>query len=207
MTRILTRLIGSLSLGLAASIAVAGAAQAQNAPVLPDRSKEWVKICAPDEQLGKEICQFMRDFLTESGTLISRVAIKEAEGEARRIMSVAVPSRVLLRQGVRFRVDEGKEFKAEFVICYPEGCWAETTVDAEFIDSMKRGNELTVVAINQRAKQIVINYSLAGFTAMYNGDPIDLELLRRAQQNQAQLPQKLEERAREQREKLQQQGE
>lgn len=203
MDNMLTKFLCTISLALGSIFSVSSASS-QEAVTIPDRTKEWVKICAPDEQSGKEICQFMRDFVTESGTLISRIAIKEAEGEARRIMSVAVPSRVLLRQGVRFKVDEGKEHKAEFVICYPEGCWAETFVDVDFIDSLKRGNKLVVVAINQRAKQILVNYSLSGFTAMYNGDPVDLELLRRAQQNQAQLPQKLEERAREQREKLQQ---
>ena len=159
----------------------------------------WVKICSTDPKTQKQICLITQELRTNRGQFLSSVAIREIGNEARKTLLVAVPSGMLLQPGIQIQVDKNKVQNAKYSICFPNACYAELVIDDGMISGMKKGNDLTITSLNQQAKPVPFKMTLAGFTAVYEGDPIDAAQLK---QKQEQLQKELAKRAEEARQKL-----
>lgn len=181
----------------AAVFAAAPGALAQT--VEPAADSPWVKVCNTDPQSKKEICVVTQELRTDTGQFLASVAVREIGGEARKTLLIAVPPGMLIQPGLRVQVDAGKQNEAKYGICYPNACYSELVINDEFIGSMKKGNALILTTLNQQAKQVPFQLTLAGFTKVYDGAPIDAAAL---QQKQQQLQSELQKRAEEARQKL-----
>ncbi len=159
--------------------APAQAAQPSTETVQPTPGENWVKVCAPDPSTKKQLCQVIQQLAADTGQFIASVNIKTLEGEPKIIFAAAIrmpTTGVLVAPGMRAQIDGGKQFSVTYSICYPDVCYADTTVDDAFITSLKAGSQLTLITLTQQgqeAKPLGIPLSLVGFTKAYDGQGID----------------------------------
>ncbi|MEM1289343.1 MAG: invasion associated locus B family protein [Pseudomonadota bacterium] len=183
---------------------------------LPDLA--WVKVCGVDQRANQQVCNIRARELQIEGVTVAALQIIEQEGGESR-MAAILPNRLQIPEGVRGQVDEGGQITGGFRICYPQNCVVEFPVDDALVNSMKAGGEFTVTALNEAGRAVPFSFTLTGFTAAYDGEGIESALLIAAEQvmreravSQAQNPppassdlqEALEQRARELRERLQQ---
>ncbi len=185
----LTALAASIALGVTAVMGGTLAAQAQD-------DNAWVKICNRDPNTQKNLCLVTQELRSNSGQLLASLAIREAEGEARKSLLTSVPVGMLIRPNVRLQIDGGRETEVPYSICFPNACYAELAIDAGFVNQMKAGGKLQVTTMNQQAKPVRFDMTLIGFTAAYDGPGTDPAALQAKAEN---LQRQLEEKAQEKR--------
>ena len=150
------------AIAMAAGLVANVGAQAQE--VQPAEDSPWVKVCNTDPNANKEICLITQELRTDTGQFLSSVAVREIGGEARKTLLIAVPPGMLIQPGLRVQVDAGKQTEAKYGICFPNACYSELVIDDAFVTSLKRGNKLVLTTLNQQAKPVPFELSLAGFT-------------------------------------------
>ncbi len=165
--------------------------------VKPEPSQtEWTKVCGKDPGNQREICYTTRDFVSDQGQPVMAVAIYDVKGDPNRIVRFLLPIGLLLQPGMRFGVDQAQPIAGRFQICFPNGCFAEATVNDAQLNSFKRGTTVNVSVQNQAAREVTFQVPLAGFAKAFDGAPIDPAELQRQQENLQQEIQKREEELR-----------
>lgn len=188
----LTALAVSFVVGLSAVVGGNLAAQAQD-------NNAWVKICNRDPNSQKNLCLITQELRSDRGELLASLAIREAEGEARKSLLTSVPVGMLIRPNVRLQIDGGRETEVPYSICFPNACYAELAIDDGFVRQLKAGGKLQITTLNQQAKPVRFDMTLIGFTSAYDGQGIDPAALQAKQQD---LQRQLEEKAQEARNRL-----
>ncbi len=184
----------------------APAAPAPAGPVkleLTPMQAPWTKICGKDSGSGKEVCYTTRDFgqaADQPPTLA--IAVYQMANEERRIARFLLPVGLLLRPGFHLVIDKGEPIEGHFAICFPNGCFAEAELNNTTLAALKRSQTASVIVRNQANTEVTFTLPMKDFGAAFDGPAVDPKVL--AQQNQ-ELQKQLEERARLQREKLEQQ--
>lgn len=207
------------------------AAPAPAAAAAPaEKQSAWVKLCetarltkkdaegkdVPDD---KKICLTHHERLDgNTGMVLVSAAIREVEGQDKKSLMVMVPLGMAIPPGVRAavytadqwakaakneKIDEAalKPINLKYSLCHPAGCTAEIEAEAAFIDQMKAGGGIMILALNAAAQPIGFPVPLDGFTAAFDGPPIDNEkyskargeLMGQIRQRQAQMVEKMKE--------------
>lgn len=169
--------------------AAKGESQTQQAVAIPS---PWTKICNRDPQADKEVCLVAQDIRAETGQFLASVAVREIEGEAKKQFIIAVPPGMQLQPGMRVVIDKHEPTPARYSICFPNACYGDMDIDAKFVDTMKKGQALTVQAINQVGRTVNFTLVLKDFAKAYDGPAVDpkeikaqQEKLREGMQRQA----------------------
>ena len=118
------------------------AASAQDAPEKapgPTPDAPWAKVCNKNPNDGKELCLTIQEVTAETGQFIASATVREITGDDKKSFVVAVPPGMLLKPGMRAQVDDGKQYEIAYGICFPNACYGELAVDADFVASMKNG--------------------------------------------------------------------
>ena len=180
--------------------APAAAAPAKEAakPAEEEDPLPWVKICSKDAD-KKNVCLVAKELRSTDGKLVASVALREIEGDAKKVLLIAVPPVVLIQPGMRIQVDKGKQFEAKYTICFPNACYAETEVADATVAEMKKGKALIVTSLNIQQKPMSFPFVLGSYKAAAEGPGIDPTA---QQQNQEQLQSELQKRAEEAAKKL-----
>ena len=201
--RIAAGLVAAGVLALGAMAGPAAAQQAETAPAQADAASlgSWIKLCAPDQaNENQEVCLVTQEVRTDTGEFLASVSVQETQtAEGKRLIRAAVPLGTLIQPGIRLQIDEGQQVAGKYVICLPNACYAEMEIDDAFVNSLKAGNNLVVLVINNQGKAVGIGLTLIGFTKTWDGPPVPMEEL--AQQRQK-LQDELQKRAEEARQKL-----
>ncbi|MCR9235571.1 MAG: invasion associated locus B family protein [Alphaproteobacteria bacterium] len=164
----LTRLLPVLApLFLVTSPGVSNAQDAAEGP------KPWTKICTQNKQTKKDICLVSQEIRSANGQFLASVAVREIDGDENRSLLISVPPGMLLQPGIQFKVDENEPRPVKYGICFQKYCYSELPIKKDVIDELKGGNNLTVTTFSQQGKAIGFELTLTGFTATYDGDPID----------------------------------
>ena len=175
-------LIGARAGVLAALLAIAAPANAQDAaapaPAAPaaaaaDTSPQpdWVKLCSKPEGAEQQVCLITRERRATTGQLLAAVTVREV-GDKKFMVAAVVPG-MLIRPGMQVQIDGANATKAEYTICFPNLCFAEAEINADYVGKLKGGSKLVVTTLSQQAKPVNFDISLAGFTAAYDGAAID----------------------------------
>ena len=165
----------------------------------------WVKLCSENPENKQQICVVSRERRAATGQLLAAVSVREVQDK--KFLVTAVPPGMLLRPGLQVQIDGANATNMTYTICFPNLCFAESEVNADFVGSMKRGTQLVITTLNQQAKPVNFDVSLQGFTASYDGEAIDPAKLQAEQQKlQDELKRKAEEARRQLIEKQQQSG-
>ena len=208
------------ALGLVATPTMAQnkAAAAKGKDGKAEHQSAWVKLCetakfkkddAGKEVDEKKICLTHHERLDgNTGMVLVSAAIRDVEGQAKKSLMVMVPLGMAIPPGVRAavytpeqwakaakneKIDEKqlKPVNLKYSLCHPAGCTAEMEADAGLIDQMKKGGGIMILAMNAAAKPVGFPVPLDGFTAAFDGPPVDNEKYAQAR---AQLMKQIRER-------------
>jgi invasion protein IalB len=164
----------------------------------------WMKVCGKgNEPNAKEVCTTAKDGRLENGMPVAVVQLVEPQGDPRKLLRVIVPLGMQLRPGTRVIIDQGQPATAPYSICFPVGCMADYEINADTIAQMKKGQMLTIQAINMQGSAINLPLPLADFAKAYDGPPTDPKVFE-AQQHK--LQEELQKKAEEARKKLESQN-
>lgn len=181
------------------------AAAAKDAPAAKEEAADplpWIKICSKDAE-KKNVCLVAKELHSQEGQLVASVALRDVEGDPKKVLLIAVPPVVLIQPGMRVQIDKGKQMEAKYTICFPNACYAEMDIADKAIDEMKKGKALVVTSLNIQQKPMAFPFILSTFKTAAEGEGIDPSA---GQKNQEQLQQELQKRAEEAAKKLQEGG-
>jgi invasion protein IalB len=159
----------------------------------------WMKVCGkgPDTN-NKQVCVLTKDGRLENGMPVAIVQLFEPEGEAK-VLRVTVPLGMQLAHGTRMLIDQGAPAQQPYKICFPVGCMSDYPVPDDMIAKMKKGQMLTVQAINMQGTPISLPLPLADFAKAYDGPATDPKAF---EEQQRKLQEELQKKADEARKKL-----
>lgn len=157
------------------------------------RPAGWFKVCAKQDK--NDICNTQIQSVASTGQVLTAISMIDVTGEvARRVFQITVPSGRLIPAGIKLRVDDKTETTLPYLYCFPQSCIAEVKMDDDLVKLLKSGGKLTVTSTNVQNKENPIEMTLDGFTAAYDGPPIQQEeLANRQRELQGELRKKAEE--------------
>lgn len=136
-----------------------------NAAAQPD----WEKVCGTIKE--QQECHISRRRVAATGQPLAQFMIIE-RGD-KKLIQIAVPPVALIQPGVQIKIDTAQPTGVKYVVCTPGECLALGEITNEFVSSLKRGSSLVVTMLNPQGKPINFDFSLAGFTATYDGPGIN----------------------------------
>jgi len=161
---------------------------------------EWTKVCGKDQNTNTEICYTTRDFVSDQGQPVLALAVYDVKGQQpQKVVRFVMPLGLLLQPGLRFAVDQGQATPGRYVMCLPNGCFAEAQVKDDFIASLKKGANLNVSVQNQVGREITFAVPAAGFGKAFDGPPIDPKVL---EEQQKKLQEELQKKSEEMRQRM-----
>ena len=136
--------------------------------------------------------------------LVVGVALIEPEGEPKKLLRMSLPLGMRLQHGTRLIVDQDQPATRAVPVHLlpPNGCMADYEATADMIGRMKKGQILTVQAINMNGQPISLPLPLNDFAKAYDGPPTDPKVF---EEQQKKLQEELQKRAEEARKKLESQ--
>lgn len=161
---------------------------------------EWTKVCGKDQNTNTEICYTTRDFVSDQGQPVLALAVYDVKGQQpQKVVRFVMPLGLLLQPGLRFAVDQGQAIAGRYVMCLPNGCFAEAQVKDDFIAAIKKGNNLNVSVQNQMGRELTFAVPAAGFGKAFDGPPIDPKVL---EEQQKKLQEELQKKSEEMRQRM-----
>ena len=147
----------------------APAAASAPAATTPSPSDNWLKVCDPIAN-GKKAC-IMRQVVIANGAFLGSFLLRDDPGQESRLLAVAaVPLGVLLPFGLTWQIDTGKPIRVPFMLCDPQSCATQLVINEAYVNSLKKGGKLKLIAKNRQNQDLVIEINLAGFTAAYDSE-------------------------------------
>jgi invasion protein IalB len=159
----------------------------------------WMKVCGkgPDTN-NKQVCVITKDGRLENGMPVAIVQLFEPEGDAK-VLRVTVPLGMQLAHGTRMIIDQGQPAQQPYKICFPVGCMSDYPVTDDMLAKMKKGQMITVQAINMQGTPISLPLPLVDFAKAYDGPATDPKAF---EDQQRKLQEELQKKAEEARKKL-----
>jgi invasion protein IalB len=159
----------------------------------------WMKVCGQGQDTGnKKVCVITKDGRLENGMPVAIVQLFEPEGEPK-VLRVTVPLGMQLAHGTRLIIDQQQPAQQPYKICFPVGCMADYPITDDMIAKMKKGQNITVQAINMQGTPISLPLPLNDFAKAYDGPPTDPKAF---EEQQRKLQEELQKKAEEARKKL-----
>ena len=189
MNRTFLAALGATALAAASYAAALVPAGAQSAPRGEPR---WIKVCS---KVGEnDVCNVQFTILTPTNQLVTGVNLLQSKGKVNRsIFQVAVPSGRYIPEGIKVKIDNGRENTLPYSLCLPDRCLAEVQLTDGLVKALKGGGELLLTSTNFQARKNPIKVTLSGFTAAFDGPPIDPSKGRPNQKLAEELKKKAEE--------------
>jgi invasion protein IalB len=191
------------------------AAPAQAAPAKPDQDQAqqqapqliyspWTKFCGKGKEANaKEVCFTGKDARTEAGVPVIAAALIEPEGAPKKLFRITLPAPLQLQYGTRVIIDQEQPMTGPFFTCFSNGCMADYEATDDMVAKLKKGQTLTIQAINLAGSAISFPLPLADFAKAHEGPPTDPKVFA---EQQKKLQEELQKRAEEARKKLEAQG-
>ena len=158
-----------------AAAPVGGVAGASPVGAAPEDA--WVKLCMKSEQTqNKEICLVNHEGLEpNTGMVLIAAAVRKVEGEEKQQLLVRVPTAyaLVMPAGVQLKIDEQQPIQLQYTICFPTSCQVQLELTKELFDSMRKGKQMVVAAMNIQQKTMGFPVPLTGFAKAYDGAPVD----------------------------------
>lgn len=203
-----------LSLSFVPSVAQADSTPAPSTANLPldkttqgDRpaTQNWLKVCDPTPA-GKACV--MRQVVNANGQFLGSFLLRDDPGQESRLLAIAaVPLGVLLPFGLTWQIDGNNTKRVPYMLCDKLSCASQLVINEDYLNALKKGKKLTLIAKNQRNKDLVIAINLAGFTQVYDGNAsVSFDELRKDTTGGTALEKVLQDRAEQLRQKLDSKG-
>ena len=162
------------------------------------QQRGWFKTCA--KQAENDICNTQQLIFSDNGQLITAVSLLDISGKVNnKLFQVTVPTGRLIPPGIGMSIDGGAMQKIDYALCFADRCIAEAPLTDAILGALKKGGKVSFTSINFQRQQNPVEMTLEGFTAAYEGDPVqesDVE------DRQKKLAEEIEKRQKEFEEKL-----
>ena len=172
----------------------------------------WTKFCGPPPTNGqpqpnqKLMCFTGKDARTEQGVPIIAAALVEMEGEPQKTFRITLPFGLSVSTGTRLIVDQNQPLAMPFMTCAPlspnMGCIAQYDATPDLVTKLKKGQMLTIQAINLQNQIVSFPLALADFQKANEGPATDPK---KYEEEQKKTQEELQKKADELRKKLEQQ--
>src|SRR5262245_22205177 len=169
----------------------------------------WTKFCLKgqnNEPNAKQVCFTGKDARIESGMPVVAAVLIEPQGEPKKLLRVTLPLGMLVQPGTRVIIDQSQPVNGPYVVCFTNGCMADYEVNPDMLGKLKKGQTLTVQAINGANQPISLPLPLAEFAKANDGPPTDPKELEAQQKKLQDQLQERAEKARKELESRQSQG-
>ncbi|MCS6761794.1 MAG: invasion associated locus B family protein [Candidatus Devosia symbiotica] len=165
-------------------------------------SNNWLKVCDPLPD-GQKAC-IMRQVILANNQFLGSFLLRDDPGQESRLLAVAaVPLGVLLPFGLTWQIDGSKPVRVPYMLCDPTSCATQLVINEQYVNSLKKGSTLKLIAKNRQNQDLTIEIDLAGFTATYDGETaITFDEFRKQTSGENALEQVLQDRAEELRKQL-----
>lgn len=164
----------------------------------------WTKFCGKGKEANaKEVCFTGKDARTEAGAPVIAAALIEPEGAPKKLFRITLPAPLQLQYGTRVIIDQEQPMTGPFFTCFSNGCMADYEATDEMVQKLKKGQTLTIQAINLAGSAISFPLPLTDFAKAHEGPPTDPKVFA---EQQKKLQEELQKRAEEARKKLEAQG-
>lgn len=180
---------------LAAAAFVVGAsavAMAQDAPAAGGDIQKWIKICDPK---NPGTCMVTKDYVVESGPQALATFTLRTTGDPKKIgIGVTVPPGFIFPPGIPVSVDGTKMATAQYVVCWPDApksqhvvCVAQADAADDLVAAMKKGGKVEIQLTAGDAKTVPIDFSLDGFSKVFDGPDMGEAALAKQREDTAKL--------------------
>ncbi len=143
----------------------------------PAPEDAWVKLCMKNDQTqNKQICLINHEGLEpNTGMVLIAAAVRQAEGEDKQQLLVRVPTAyaLVIPAGVQIKIDDNQPIQLQYTLCFPTSCQVQMELTKEMFDSMRKGKQMVVAAMNIQQKTMGFPVPLTGFAKAYDGPPVD----------------------------------
>jgi invasion protein IalB len=137
----------------------------------------WTKLCLAETCfVGSE-----GRSVPDCASIVSAVLI-ERQGEAKKALSVILPSRVNAERGVRIIIDQGQPIERPYAGCSVGGCKAEYEAGTELVANLKHGRILVIETVDKANSPISVAIPLVGFADAYDGAPQEPKVIETTQE-------------------------
>jgi invasion protein IalB len=134
----------------------------------------WAKFCGKGQDANaKQVCFTAKDARTEAAVPVIAAALIEPEGEPKKLFRITLPAPLQLQYGTRVIIDQDQPMTAPFFTCFSNGCMADYEATAEMVQKLKKGQTLTIQAINLAGLAISFPLPLTDFAKAHEGLPTD----------------------------------
>jgi len=133
----------------------------------------WTKFCSTQAAGALKVCFTGREVLTEAGESIVAAALIEPAGAPSRIFRITVPVPVQLSYGTRLVVDGSAPLRAPYFTCSGNSCISDYEATASFVEQLKRGQKLSIEAVDLGGNPVSFPIPLADFAKAFDGTPTD----------------------------------
>jgi len=145
-------------------------------PYIREEFGDWVLRClrAPD---GPDPCHLYQLLLDDEENAVAEISLfpLPAGGQAAAGAAIVVPLETLLTEQLTISVDGQAPRRYPFTFCNRAGCVSRVGFTADEVNQFKRGARanLRIVPAAAPDQEVVLDISLIGFTAGYDGtDPV-----------------------------------
>lgn len=156
--------IGTLSAQNAAPAAPAGnsVSFSGGASTVQETFQDWTVSCGVQE--GKKICSVSQQQVQNNGQRVMAIEVIPSASDSK--INLVLPFGLRLADGISYRIDNGKEARAEFNTCYPGGCVANLPLSNELVSGLKSGQNLILTGkAFDGGQDVPLTVSLKGFSA------------------------------------------
>jgi hypothetical protein len=80
---------------------------------------------------------------------------------------------LVIPAGVQIRIDEEQPIQLQYSVCFPTSCQVQMELTDELYQSMRKGKQMVVAAMNMQQKTMGFPVPLTGFSKAYDGAPVD----------------------------------
>jgi invasion protein IalB len=170
-------------------------------------SQNWLKVCDPipkgQKGAGQRAC-IMRQVVFANNQFLGSFLLRDDPGQESRLLAVAaVPLGVLLPFGLTWQIDGGKPIRVPYMLCDPQSCASQLVINEQYVNALKKGAKLNLIAKNRSNQDLVVSINLGGFQQVYDGQAaLTFDQFRKDTTGGAALEQQLQDRAEQLRKQL-----
>lgn len=123
----------------------------------------WAKQCGG---ANNEIC-FIEQRVAADGRVVM-VGSFGYKSQTEPVGVITVPLNTMLKSGLALKVDDKKQFMAQFDMCGRQGCRVEIPLSAELIGDLRSGKLLNIGWRMADGKNQTLHFSLTDFAASWD---------------------------------------
>ena len=142
-------------------------------PYVRGTAGDWSYRCLKGAEGQNDPCQLYQLLSDDEGNDVAEFSIFPLadSGRAEAGATIVAPLETLLTQQLTISVDGGGARRYPFTFCNTAGCVARVGFTAEEVAQFKRGASATLRMVPAAApdQEVILNVSLTGFTAGYDG--------------------------------------